>query len=69
MLPILLSKATTAIFLVTVIFNAGGIVYLVLNHMPHANQRLARLEKSFVKLDRNVAWIRGRMSASEKGRK
>lgn len=51
-----------------VIFNAGGIFWLAMNHMPHVNARLDRLEKNFTKMSSNIAWIRGRLSLSERKR-
>lgn len=63
MLQLLLSRETILIFAVSTIFSAGGIVYLTLFHMPQANRRLERLEEKSARMNANIAWIRGRLSA------
>lgn len=63
----LISREAILLYALGVIFNAGGIVWLVLAHLPQTNRRLLRLETNSTRTTADIAWIRGRMSAT--GRK
>ena len=50
------------IFLATIIFNAGGLVYMFFNHQRHSSKNFKDIFKRLRDLEKSVAWIRGKMN-------
>ena len=44
-----------------ILFNAGGLVYLFMNHMRHVQRKLDEYGRRLITVERGVAWIIGKL--------
>ena len=54
-------------FGIILIFNAGGFVYIMANHLRHVNQNLAEIFLRLGKIEQRVARIEGGLSKRTEG--
>jgi len=50
------------IFLAGIVFNAGGLVYMFLNHKRHATQNFLDIFRRLRELEKSVSWIKGKLN-------
>jgi len=47
-----------------ILFNAGGLVYLFMNHMRHVQRKLDEYGMRLITVERGVAWIVGKLNGT-----
>ncbi len=47
-----------------ILFNAGGLVYLFMNHMKHVQKKLDDYGKRLIAVEKGVAWIVGKLNGT-----
>ncbi len=52
------------LFLVAIVFNAGGLVWMVCNHMKHVNDHLSKIWERLEDIQQRLARIEGRLNSS-----
>jgi len=47
-----------------ILFNAGGLAYLFLNHMKHVQKKIDEYGKRLIAVEKGVAWIVGKLNGT-----
>jgi hypothetical protein len=48
--------------ILTLVFNAGGMVFIFKNHIKHVNAKLIDIDKTLIELRNRLSTIEGRLS-------